>query len=70
MFADSRDELLLFAKKIGLRPEWIQEKHKELIHFDLIENKRNQAVMNGAIEISRRKFFEIWKKRRAENAGN
>ena len=50
MFADTHPELLAFAKKIGLRPAWLQMKRSG-VHFDLTAGKRRQAVAAGAVEI-------------------
>jgi hypothetical protein len=47
----SVDELLAFAKKLGLKPEWFQDK-KGFPHFDLTEKKRAQAIRKGAVEIT------------------
>lgn len=57
MIADRDDELIAFARKIGLKPEWIQ-RGSILVHFDLNENKRRQAVANGAIELTREQMGE------------
>lgn len=51
--ADSTDELVAFAKSIGLRRTWIQHPATATEHFDLTLGKRAQAVANGAIEITR-----------------
>lgn len=50
--ADSTEELLAFAKLIGLRRTWIQHPATPTEHFDLTLGKRNQAVAAGAIEIT------------------
>jgi hypothetical protein len=49
--ADSFEELLLMAKKIGLRYEWIQESRNGTLHFDLTINKRKLALKYGAMEL-------------------
>lgn len=49
--ADTREELLAFAVRLGLRAEWLQT--ESLVdHFDLTMNKRVIAVRMGAIEVS------------------
>jgi hypothetical protein len=50
MSDENRAELLTFARRIGLRPSWIQDKRSG-VHFDLTEGKRRQAVAAGAIEV-------------------
>jgi len=62
MWADSEDELVLFAKSIGLKPEWIQR--EALIHFDLTASKRKQAVAKGAIEASDREMVAAMERQR------
>ena len=49
LFADSIDELHEFAKKIGMRRSWFQE--KRLPHYDLTAKRRQVAVGLGAIEV-------------------
>lgn len=52
MWSDtSTEELVAFAKKIGLKSEWLQ-RSRRLIHFDLTPNRRKDAVLAGAKEIS------------------
>lgn len=49
LFADSDRELVEFAGKIGLKPEWIQR--TRLTHFDLSPGKRVMAVKLGAQQV-------------------
>jgi hypothetical protein len=51
MMADSTDELVAFAKRLGLRPAWIQHPGTWEEHFDLTEGKRLQAIGLGAMAI-------------------
>lgn len=63
MFADTVDELVAFAARIGLRREWLQglgEKGR-VPHFDLTEGKRWQAIRVGAVEVTREQAVAIWK---------
>lgn len=48
---EGRRELLAFAKRLGLRPEWIQYPGTRRQHFDLVQAKRARAVTLGAIEV-------------------
>lgn len=43
------EELHTFAKKLGLRHEWFQD--KTFPHYDLVASKRRKAIELGAIEI-------------------
>jgi len=56
LIADSEEELVEFAVKIGLKPEWIQR--KGATHFDLTQSKRKLAVKNGAQELGWKQFGE------------
>jgi len=49
LFADSLEELHLFALKISLNRRWFQNCPK-YPHYDLTENKRKKAVLLGAVE--------------------
>lgn len=57
--ADSSEELLAFARKIGLKPQWIQYAGTWKEHFDLTETRRLKAVELGAIEISYRQTVHL-----------
>lgn len=51
MYADTHDELVEMADRIGVRRKWIQypgDPVKE--HFDIAKTKRSLAVRAGAIE--------------------
>ena len=54
MAADSTEELLAMADRIGLARKWLQHAgtHKE--HFDVSMSLRTKAVAAGAIEIDMR----------------
>jgi len=52
--ADSTEELVAFARKLGLRPAWIQYPGTWKEHFDVTQGKRAQAVRLGAVEVSSR----------------
>ena len=62
MWADSDDELLEMADKIGVQRKWIQGhpklsfgKHRNAswVHFDIAKSKRSLAVKLGAVETDR-----------------
>lgn len=50
-------ELLRFALRIGLRPEWLQRKNKDFLHFDITPRKRRAAICFGAEEKSLREWL-------------
>lgn len=51
MFADSTDELLAMADKIGVQRKWLQHPGSYREHFDICLSKKNKALEAGAVEI-------------------
>lgn len=51
LLADSSDELMTFARRLGLRPAWLQHPGTPREHFDVTETKRQQALALGAVPI-------------------
>ena len=49
LWADTEEELLAFADRLGLRRSWIQR--GSLVHFDVVESKRQEAIRLGAIAL-------------------
>jgi len=58
MIADTYTELIEMADKIKLRRKFIQGKHPD-VHFDLNLNKRKEAVMYGAKEVTCNELGQI-----------
>ena len=56
MIADSHEELLAMAERIGVSRRWIQKAGTVHEHFDLCLAKRAEAVRRGAREISPREL--------------
>jgi hypothetical protein len=51
LVADSRAELIRFARRIGLHPDWIQKGEDPIhVHFDLTRAMRVRAVAAGALQ--------------------
>jgi hypothetical protein len=66
MIADTREELHLFAARVGLRRSWFQDVPKSSIpHYDLTAKRRARAVLLGAVELERRPFVEKFRALRA-----
>lgn len=62
LMADSTEELLAFAARMGLKEEWIQHRGQQKEHFDLMgEAKCVQAERLGAIRCDRHEFVRRWK---------
>ena len=66
MMADTTDELLAFASRIGLRPAWIQYRGTPKEHFDVTAGKRWQAVRAGAIEITSAESVALMRAKREQ----
>ncbi|HWA07955.1 MAG TPA: DUF4031 domain-containing protein [Opitutaceae bacterium] len=49
LWADTLEELHTMAAKIGMRPEWFQDK-PGFPHYDLVPPRREAALKLGAIE--------------------
>ena len=52
MLADSTEELLTMADRIGVSRRWLQHAGTPKEHFDIALSKRALAVEAGAIEIT------------------
>lgn len=66
MAADTTDELLQMADKIGVQRKWLQASGTWKEHFDICRSKRREAVAAGAIEVSQRALVERMMKRRGQ----
>lgn len=62
MLADSLDELMAMADRIGVDRKWYQGFEKASCpHFDIAKTKRALAIQNGAIEADRRTLGALMK---------
>lgn len=59
MIADTTEELLDMATKIGVNHKWIQHPGAAREHFDICLSKRKKAVQLGAKEITWRETGEF-----------
>ncbi len=69
--ADTMEELLAFAKKIGLRAAWLQRQCRLAEcrpcphwHFDVTDGMRAKAVGHGAQQVSMAAFGDVIRARR------
>ncbi|ACL42228.1 conserved hypothetical protein (plasmid) [Pseudarthrobacter chlorophenolicus A6] len=63
--ADSTEELLDFAAKLGLKPSWIQNPgHIWKEHFDVTDSKRELAIRLGAQPITMQEACTLWAAKR------
>lgn len=64
MLADSTEELLAMADRIGVARRWLQKAGTPREHFDIAKSKRVLAVAAGAREIDGDGLKEILRRRR------
>lgn len=68
MIADTTEELLDMADRIGVARKWIQKAGTRHEHFDIALSKRRLAVKEGAIELTMRELAEIKRKTKQEQS--
>lgn len=59
MLADSTEELLGMADRIGVARKWLQKAGQPGEHFDVCQAKKKLAIEAGAREITRKQAGEI-----------
>ncbi len=52
MIADTTEELLAMADRIGVQRKWLQKAGTAHEHFDIALSKRRIAVAAGAVEVT------------------
>lgn len=65
MLADTQEELIAMARRIGVNPKWIQHKDTPKEHFDICMSKRDLAIAYGTEVIDRERLVEIIRTKRA-----
>lgn len=63
-------ELLAFAKRIGMRAEWLQKAGTRHEHFDVFEGRYERAIAAGARVVTRRELVAIFAKKRRKPTGD
>ncbi|WP_428924730.1 DUF4031 domain-containing protein [Marinibacterium sp. SX1] len=69
MLADSTEELLAMADRIGMDHKWIQKPGTIHEHFDIPVHRRRMAVLFGAVEITMAQAGRIVHARRRARGG-
>lgn len=65
MIADSRDELLDMADRLGVQHRWIQYPGTPKEHFDIPVRVRLEAIQLGAVEVSMKELVRIIRRKSA-----
>jgi hypothetical protein len=65
MYADTTAELHKMADRLRLKRSWCQASGS-LLHYDLTEYKRSQAVLLGAISQTREQAVQVWRELRTQ----
>lgn len=66
MIADTSFELISMARKIGVKPKWIQDANTPKEHFDVSAMAKKKALKLGAVAISRRTLTRMVALRKTE----
>lgn len=66
MVADTTEELLEMADRIGVARRWLQHAGTPKEHFDIGKGKRAIAVRSGAIEVTMREMAQMVQRKRAQ----
>lgn len=64
MLADTPEELLAMADRIGVARKWLQHPGQPVEHFDICMTKRRAAVSAGAIEVTSRQLVALIRRKR------
>lgn len=64
MMADTTEELLAMADRIGVARKWLQKAGTRYEHFDISKGKRGEAVAAGALEVTSRDLGRMILRRR------
>lgn len=63
MMADTTEELLTMADKIGVNRKWIQNHGTPREHFDIALTKRSLAIANGAIDADKYDIVNVMRRK-------
>ena len=64
MMADTTEELLEMADRIGVDRKWLQAAGTKREHFDICKSKRAMAVQYGAQEVTREGVMDLMRRKR------
>lgn len=64
MMADTTEELLAMADKIGVNRKWIQHAGTPKEHFDIAKSSKAKAIKAGAIQITMKEMGKFYVNRK------
>lgn len=59
MIADSHDELMAMAERIGVQLKWLQKEGTYKEHFDICLAKKRLAIRAGAKQVTQKQLIQI-----------
>lgn len=68
MTADTTEELVAMAVKIGVAPKWIQYPGTWKEHFDICKSKKALALRHGAVAVTARESVRMARSRQRTRA--
>jgi hypothetical protein len=70
MIADTTEELLMMAAKIGVNEKWIQNAGTNREHFDVCMTAKAKAIQCGAKQITKQELATMTANRKLYNVNN
>lgn len=64
MMADTTEELLEMADRIGVDRKWLQNPGTKREHFDICKSKRALAIQHGAQEVTMEGVMDLMRRKR------
>jgi hypothetical protein len=64
MMADTTEELLAMADRIGVARKWLQKPGTAYEHFDISKGKRADAIAAGAVPVTSRDLGLLIRRKR------
>lgn len=69
MMADTTEELVAMADKIGVARKWMQKPGTAMEHFDISKGKRAEAIAAGAVPVNSRDLGMLIQRKRTAKIG-
>ena len=69
LWADTEPELRVFAERLDLPRSWEHRSNSGLLHYDLTESKRKEALEAGAVPVGRKAEAQANRQARKSSTG-